>query len=760
MMETKERPAWFAPPEASADEPSKGVYQGLKVYNSLTCTKVKFVPNEGRKISWYICGPTVYDSSHMGHARNYVTFDIIRRILEDYFNYQVYAVMNVTDVDDKIILKARQSHLFNKYAAAHVQLDATLLADVKEAWPLHIAAIQRKIDALHADKKRKDDEKAPEVRLLQERLAEATAAAQQAAAVAADPSQSSAALLELSRSALCGLLDAREGATVNDPAIFRETAAFYEKEFLEDMGRLGVRMPDVLTRVSEYIPQIVDYVKTIQDNGFAYATDSVYFDTVAFKAKGFRYGKLEPWSVGNERLIEEGEGGLSDGRQKKNGNDFALWKAYKPGEPKWPSPWGDGRPGWHIECSAMVHAHLPGTLDVHLGGEDLRFPHHDNEIAQAEAFYGCKQWTNYFLHAGHLHIDGLKMSKSLKNFITIRQALDKHTPRQLRLLFLLKPWDKTMNYAEAAMDDIRAKEKKLSEFFLCVQNVVRDLNVSEQVQSWTEVDAELHAQLQLAQDTVDTCLKDSFDTVGAMHALLDLVSQTNIYFSKTKQRRAYLVSRVGSFVTRMLKIFGVIEADSVGWQAPSGGAQSADEQLTPALLNALAAFRNEVRTAARDKKLEPAAMLALCDRLRDDVMPPLGVRLEDEGGFPWKLVNADELMRELEAKRANERKIQRQKLETKVKALAADLQKLAVAKLPPASVFPKDAYSQFDKGIPTHDAQGAELSKNARKAVVKTFELQEKKHTQYLKELEKDPEFEAKLERDLRELTEKLKNME
>ncbi len=149
---------------------------------------------------------------------------------------------------------------------------------------------------------------------------------------------------------------------------------------------------------------------------------SVYFDTARFdKHPDHTYAKLEPWSAGNVKLLQEGEGDLTTGgSEKKNNTDFALWKKSKEGEPAWDSPWGKGRPGWHIECSAMAGDVLGENLDIHSGGIDLAFPHHDNEIAQSEAHYKCDQWVNYFLHAGHLHIEGQKMSKSLKNFVTIQ----------------------------------------------------------------------------------------------------------------------------------------------------------------------------------------------------------------------------------------------------------------------------------------------------------------------------------------------------
>eukprot|EP00731_Ephydatia_muelleri_P009012 Em0004g1350a len=357
-------------------EPSPTQTPVLKLYNSLTKQKNEFVPLNGRRVLWYSCGPTVYDASHMGHARSYISFDIMRRVLSDYFKYDVLYVMNVTDVDDKIINKARKHHLLSAYKAKLHSLP-DVIKDVEEALQVLREKVKNELGQLTR-------------RLCWSRIATRVSAALNESRATTDQEAAKASLIPVAEDTLAVWLDAKHGAEVTDYSIFSVLSRHWEDEFHKDMAALNVLGPDVLTRVSEYIEEIVAYVQKIVANGYAYVSNgSVYFDVAKFSSSpDHTYAKLVPEAIGDAKAMAEGEGELSMGaerqQEKRSKNDFALWKASKPGEPRWPSPWGDGRPGWHIECSVMACDILGERADIHTGGMDLKFPHHDNEIAQAE----------------------------------------------------------------------------------------------------------------------------------------------------------------------------------------------------------------------------------------------------------------------------------------------------------------------------------------------------------------------------------------
>jgi cysteinyl-tRNA synthetase len=385
------------------------------------------------------------------------------------------------------------------------------------------------------------------------------------------------------------------GDTIEDPRVVsRNLAAHWEGQFFKDMERLHVLPPDTITRVSEYVPEIVKFVEKIISNGFAYeAEGSVWFDVAKFEGStgdGFRheYAKLQPNSKGNKKLIDEGEGALTGTKGKRQAADFALWKARsKPGEPSWPSPWGEGRPGWHIECSVMASDILGDGMDIHSGGVDLMFPHHDNELAQSEAYHGCKQWVNYFLHTGHLHIEGLKMSKSLKNFISIDDALGDYTPRQLRLAFMLQSWNAKMDFRRDLVVDVKAKEETFDKFFTNVkarisETAAKPLNL-DGTHGYDELEKALEGDLHKAQQDFRIALSDSFNTSQAINVLLDLISKVNLYFSaRGPNYNIGPVRVIAQWITRQLKMFGlgegaaIADATAVGWGKEGDSGSSGD----------------------------------------------------------------------------------------------------------------------------------------------------------------------------------------
>lgn len=626
-------------------EPAGPERSSLYVLNSLTGKKNLFKPvGGGNLVKWYICGPTVYDSSHIGHASNYVRFDIVRRVLSDYFGYDVVVQMNVTDVDDKIIMRANERNL-----------------------PFHAVARQ------------------------------------------------------------------------------------YEKEFLDDMDALHVRPADHLTRVSEFVPEIVEYIKTIIANGFAYEQDgSVYFDTDAFVDAGYNYGKLEPSSVGNGELLAEGEGKLTAYDEsvklaKKSPNDFVLWKRSKPNEPLWESPWGPGRPGWHIECSAMAAHTLGPEIDIHAGGVDLRFPHHSNEIAQAEAYHKCDQWVNYFLHSGHLHIDGRKMSKSLKNFTTIRECLKRFNARQIRLLFLGHRYDAPMHYSESIMQESVNLDRSFIDFFGNLKAALREvskLDPSETSKKQGEVEMALLSELAFRQKTIHEALCDNLDTQTALGEIVRLIRTINAYVASTQIASAETLLSVGRYITKMFRVFGLVdnEGQEIGYEMDQEGVQSREAVIAP-ILDAFVGFRDSARRIGRKEKSETSSeLLKLCDTVRDFVLPPLGVRLEDrceDQNTKWILEDSQSLMKELERKRQEEAAKRAEKEKLKAERVAKELEELRKGEVAPLDMFQSGEYSGLysaydERGMPTADAEGNPLSKSARKNLEKARTRQDKLHQRFL----------------------------
>ncbi|XP_063738059.1 cysteine--tRNA ligase, cytoplasmic isoform X2 [Eleginops maclovinus] len=724
------QPPWSPP--AGTDVPQ------LRLYNSLTRAKEPFVPQCGNKVTWYSCGPTVYDASHMGHARSYISFDILRRILKDYFKYDVLYCMNITDIDDKIIKRARQNHLLEQYKEKQPQA-AQILQDVLSARGPFQANLASTTD--------------PDKKQMLERMDAAVTAALQPlqAAMESKAAQEVAqplaeVLLQSSKDLLSDWLDKQFGSQVTENSIFSILPNYWEGEYHKDMEALNVLPPDVLTRVSEYVPEIVDFVNKVVSNGYGYESNgSVYFDTSKFDGcPHHSYAKLVPEAVGDQKALQEGEGDLSISAdrlgEKKSQNDFALWKASKPGEPSWDSPWGKGRPGWHIECSAMAGSILGESMDIHGGGFDLRFPHHDNELAQSEAFFENDHWVRYFLHTGHLTIAGCKMSKSLKNFITIKDALAKNTARQLRLAFLMHSWKDTLDYSSNTMESAVQYEKFMNEFFLTVKDIMRaPTDITGRYERWEAAELQLNNSFYDRKSAVHEALCDNMDTRSAMEEMRVLVGQSNSYIASMKSTKLrpnrMLMESIAAYLTNMLKVFGAIEgSEPIGF--PVGQSQNVDlESTVMPYLSVLSNFREEVRKIAREK--EVIELLQLCDVVRDDTLPELGVRLEDHEGLPTvvKLVDKETLLKEREEKKQVEEEKKRKKEEAAKKKQEQEMAKLAKMKVPPCEMFRSetDKYSKFDEaGFPTHDVEGKELSKGQAKKLRKLFEAQEKLHDDYL----------------------------
>ena len=472
----------------------------LTLYNDLTRKKEPFVPLNPGRVSFYSCGPTVYDFFHIGNARPFIVFDVLRRYLE-HRGYAVTFVQNFTDIDDKMI------------------------------------------DRAHA-----------------------------------------------------------EGIEVSD------LAARFIEEYFKDADALGIRRADVAPLATEHMPEIIGTIERIIAKGHAYVSDGdVYFDVRSWPG----YGKL------CKQGLDELEAGarVEVGERKRDPLDFALWKAQKPGEPAWDSPWGKGRPGWHIECSAMSSKYLGETIDIHSGGVDLTFPHHENEIAQSEAASG-KPFVRFWLHNGFLLIDKEKMSKSLGNFMTARAARQKYPPLAIRLFMLSAHYRSPINFAPEGLEQAERGVARL-------RNCRSDLAFARKTRVDEGVDA---AAFPAALETLDAefhaAMDDDFNTAAAVGVLFEIVKLINTWLKEHPALPESFFEAASGELAKIDGILGVIGPEEIPQRGPD-----AEEALGDAEIERLI----EERRAARQAK-----DFARSDAIRDE-LAERGVTLEDTPqGTRWK----------------------------------------------------------------------------------------------------------------------------
>jgi len=465
----------------------------FKVYNTLTRKKESFKPLQPPRVTFYVCGPTVYDYVHIGNARVFVVFDVVRRYLE-HCGYEVVYVQNFTDIEDKMIKRAEET-----------------------------------------------------------------------------------------------------GTTVE------ELADRFIEEYLNDASALRVREATWHPRATEHMKKIVEIINGLMDAELAYYSEGdVVFNTENFA----RYGAL------SQQKIEELQSGarVEVDESKNNPLDFVLWKKEKPGEPSWDSPWGRGRPGWHIECSAMAMQYLGETIDIHAGGPDLIFPHHENEIAQSEGCTG-KPFVRYWMHSGYLNINAEKMSKSLGNVLTVRELIQKFNPLDLRFFLLSAHYRNPLNFSEPQMNHAINGRKRLQNF---VENLNSALKQARKKEGRGEEEEKLQKLLEREKQHFSEAMHDDFNTAEAMGSLFNLAKEFNNYLNQPEIHYSLLQS-VREFLLECNGVLDILEMEED---------DTVEEEIEQAIRQ---------REEARKQK-----DFATADRIRDELKEK-GIILEDTPyGVRWK----------------------------------------------------------------------------------------------------------------------------
>ncbi len=459
----------------------------LSIYNTLTRKKEEFKPINPPHVNMYVCGPTVYDYFHIGNARSFIMSDIIRRYLK-YKGFDVKFVMNLTDVDDKIIKKSNEE-----------KKDAVAIADL------------------------------------------------------------------------------------------------YIKAFFEDIEKLKIKKADLYPKATAHMQEIIGLIKKLVDKGFAYNVDgNVFYNVSKFE----KYGKLSGKNL--EELVAGAR--IEINEEKKNPLDFSLWKKAKEGEPYWESPWGKGRPGWHIECSAMSCKHLGETFDIHAGGNDLIFPHHENEIAQSEAANG-KKFVNYWIHFGFLNINNEKMSKSLGNFLTAREILKLFSAGAIRLAFVQTHYAGPLNFSE---DLLASAEKGLEKLSNLLDKIDEELKKDRNDGISPSFD------FQKFKNDFESAMDDDFNSPQACAVIFDFVREVNRTIAENENISSKFFLEVKEFLQNTAEgVLGILDSSKT--------VSSPDDSLTEDLINLLIRLRTD---AKKDKNF------ALSDKIRDE-LNKVGIILQD-----------------------------------------------------------------------------------------------------------------------------------
>ncbi len=426
----------------------------MKIYNTLSGKKEIFITLKNKRVNLFVCGPTVYDYSHIGHARTYVAFDSFVKYLRE-LGYKVFYLQNITDLDDKIIARAKEKGVLPK--------------DLAEA---------------------------------------------------------------------------------------------FIKEHLKNMKALGVNSVTKYAKATSYIKEIISQVKRLQERGYAYEIkgDGIYYNIGKFK----NYGKLAGRTV---LQAEDSISRIDYSKDKKNRGDFCLWKFSSiEGEPKWKSPWGQGRPGWHIEDTAITEKFFGPQYDIHGGARDLIFPHHEAEIAQMEAISGKKPMAKYWIHAGFLTVNGQKMSKSLGNFMTIGDFLKRYPVEYLRFLIVKNLWSSPLDYSDSAMIEIKSTLEKIEELLRKIksQKLFNSAELQRAKSSGSKVKS-INKNVKLIKDFKTDFYKeldDNFNTPKAFAVLFEFIKEINKIIDKNEINKNE-VKRIYKFFEKINKIFGIINFNNI-----------------------------------------------------------------------------------------------------------------------------------------------------------------------------------------------------